>query len=50
MGFEGHRANIKVSHLLYMDDFNLIGKTEDELQKQMQVVEPSVIICIWNWT
>ena len=31
---EEHITNIKVSHLLYMNDLKLIGKTEDELQKQ----------------
>jgi len=25
-------------HLLYMDDFKLIGKAEEDLQKQTQVV------------
>jgi hypothetical protein len=27
----------KVSHIPYVDDLKLIGKTEEELQKQMQV-------------
>ena len=37
-GYEEHMTKTKVSHLLYMDDLKLVGKTEEELQKQMQVV------------
>jgi len=37
-GYEEHTIKTKVSHLLYMDDFKLVGKTEEGLQKQMQVV------------
>jgi len=37
-GYEEHTTKTKVSYLLYMDDLKLIGKTEEELQKQMQVV------------
>jgi len=37
-GYEEHTTKTKASHLLYMDDLKLIGKTEDEIQKQMQVV------------
>jgi len=36
--YEEHRTKRKVSHLLCLDDLKLIGKTEKELQKQMQVV------------
>jgi len=34
-GYEEHTTETKVSHLFYMDDFQLISKTEEELQKQM---------------
>ena len=34
-GYEEHTTKTKVSHLLYMDDLNLTGKTKEELQKQM---------------
>jgi hypothetical protein len=37
-GYEEHTTNTKISHLLYMDDLKLIGKSEKELQKQMQKV------------
>jgi hypothetical protein len=37
-GHEEHTAKSKVSHLPYMDHLQLIGETEEELQKQMQVV------------
>ena len=36
--YEEHAIKTKLSHLLYMDDLKLIGKTEEDLQKQMQVV------------
>jgi len=38
-GYEEHTTKTKVSYLLYMDDLKLIGKTEEELQKQMHVVK-----------
>jgi hypothetical protein len=37
-GYEKHTTKTKTSHLLYMDDLKLIGKTEEELQKQVQAV------------
>jgi len=37
-GYEEYAIKTKVSHLLYIDDFKLIGKTEEDLQKQMHVV------------
>jgi hypothetical protein len=37
-GSEVHTAKTKISHLLYMDDLKLIGKSEEELQKQTQTV------------
>jgi hypothetical protein len=46
-GYEEHRTKTKISHLLYMDNLKLIGKTEKELQKQMHT-ELSVMISIWN--
>jgi len=36
-GYEKHVTKAKVAHLLYMDDLKLTGKTEEEIQKQMQV-------------
>jgi hypothetical protein len=38
-GYEDHTTKTKVLHSLYMDDLKLIGKAEEELQKQMQVVK-----------
>jgi len=35
-GYEEHTIKTKVSHLIYRDDLKLRGKTEEELQKQMQ--------------
>ena len=35
-GYEEHTTKTKVSHLLYMADLKLIGKTEKEFQKKMQ--------------
>ena len=37
-GYEEHTTKAKVSHLLYRDHLQLIGETEEELQKQMQDV------------
>ena len=36
--YEEHTTKTKISHLLYMDDLNLIAKSEEELQKQIQTV------------
>ena len=47
-GYEEHTNKTKISHLLYMDDFRLIGKTKEELQKRYKKLEPSVKISIWN--
>jgi len=35
--YEEQTTKTKVSHLLYMAPFKLIGKTEKEQQQQMQV-------------
>jgi hypothetical protein len=37
-GYEEHTTKTKLSHLLYMDDLRMIGKIEEELQKEMHVV------------
>jgi hypothetical protein len=39
-GNEEHTTKTKISHLLYMDDLKLLGKSEEELQKQTQRVTP----------
>jgi hypothetical protein len=36
--YKEHTIITKLSHLLYMDNLRLIGKTEEELQKQKQIV------------
>jgi len=36
-GYEEHTTKTKVSHLPYMDDFKLIAKSEEKLQKQIQI-------------
>jgi len=38
-GQEEHKTKTKMSHLLYMDDLKLIAKSEEELQKQVQIVK-----------
>jgi hypothetical protein len=38
MGYEEHTTKTKISHLLYMDYLKLLGKPEEELQKQIQTV------------
>jgi hypothetical protein len=37
-GFEEHTTKTKISHLLYTDDLKLTGKSEEELQKQIQTI------------
>jgi hypothetical protein len=37
-GYEGHTTKTRISHLLYVDDLKLLGKSEEELQKQIQTV------------
>jgi hypothetical protein len=37
-GYEEHTVKTRISLLLYMDDMKLLGKSEDELQKQIQTV------------
>jgi hypothetical protein len=36
--YEEHTTKTKISHILYMDDLKLIGKSEKELPKQIQAV------------
>jgi hypothetical protein len=43
MAYEEHTTKTKISHLLYMDNLKLKGKSVEELQKQL-----SVMISIWN--
>jgi hypothetical protein len=35
-GYEEHTTKTKISNLFHMDSLKLAGKTEKELQKQMQ--------------
>jgi hypothetical protein len=35
-GYEKHTTKTEISHLLYMDDLKLLGKSEQVLQKQLQ--------------
>jgi hypothetical protein len=46
-GYKEHTT--KVPHLLYMDGWKLIGKREEEFQKQMQTVTPSVMTSTGNF-
>jgi len=38
IGYDEHTTKTEVSQLLYMDDLKLIGNTEEEFRKHMQVV------------
>ena len=38
-GYEEHTTKTKISHLLYVDDLQLIAKSEEGLQKQIQRVK-----------
>jgi len=37
-GYKEHTTYTNISHLLYIDSLKLIGKTQEQLLKQMQVV------------
>jgi hypothetical protein len=37
-GYGEHSTKTKISCLLYMDDLKLLGKSEEELKKQVQTV------------
>jgi hypothetical protein len=37
-GYEVHTTKTKIPHLLYMGDLKLLGKSEEEFQKQIQTV------------
>jgi len=38
MGYEEHTTKTEMPHLFYMKNLKLMGKTEEELQKQMHTV------------
>ena len=42
IGYEEHTTKTEIPHLFYMQDLKLMGKTEEELLKQMQTV--------WNFS
>ena len=37
-GYQVHATDRKISHLLYMDDLNLLGRNENELKNEMEIV------------
>jgi len=37
-GYVEHTTITKISRLRYVDDLKLMGKTEEEIQKEMQVI------------
>jgi hypothetical protein len=37
-GYEAHTTKAKISHLLYVDDLKLLGKSEEEFQKQIRTI------------
>jgi len=38
-GYEKHMTKTRISHLFYLDDLKLIGKRQEEIQKQIEVVQ-----------
>jgi hypothetical protein len=38
-GYQIHGTERKISHLLYMDDLKLIGRSEEELTNEIQIVK-----------
>ncbi|KAF2898175.1 hypothetical protein ILUMI_08001, partial [Ignelater luminosus] len=40
-GYQMKNENVKVNNLLYMDDLKIFGKNEQELRKEMKVIQTS---------
>jgi predicted secreted acid phosphatase len=38
-GYQVHGTERKISHLLYMDDLKLLGKNENDLKKEINIVQ-----------
>ena len=38
-GYQVHRTERKISHLLYMDDLKLLGRNENDLKIEMKIVQ-----------
>ena len=38
-GYQIHRTERKISHLLYMDDLKLLGRSEHDLQNEIKIVK-----------
>jgi hypothetical protein len=38
-GYPVHRTERKISHLLYMDDLKLLGRSEDDLENEIKIVK-----------
>ena len=38
-GYQVHRTERKISHLLYMDDWILLGRSEDYLENEIKIVK-----------
>jgi len=38
-GYQIHRTKRKISHLLYMDDLKLLGRSEGNLQNKIKIVK-----------
>ena len=38
-GYQVHRTERKISHLLYMDDWKLLGRNEDYLENEIKIVK-----------
>jgi hypothetical protein len=38
-GYQVHGTERKISHLLYMDDMKLLGRNENDLKKEIKIVQ-----------
>ena len=38
-GYQVHRTERKIRHLLYMDDLKLLGRNESELKNEIKIVQ-----------
>jgi len=46
-GYQVHRTERNISHLLYMDDLKLLGRSEDDMKNEIKIEKAiSILVCI----
>jgi hypothetical protein len=41
-GYQAHRAERKISHILYMDDLKLVSRSEQDLENEIKIVKAKI--------